>query len=334
MAYRATKVSTDPITYFLQSTDAGPYLRVSDIVLRANLDPREIFSGLIRFATNSQWSHSALLYLLNDPPQGFDNTFLVEAMTTGVRVASWRNEVLPIEKFTVGIRRVPLDWYIEPPQETAHRNPDDPEDVHGIAYLRHVRGMAIDQINNLYSQDVIDELTALYVERIAERYNIPGLAQVAKQAASWFGKRDNQGNPDESVMRFICSGLVQYSFFAALHRRIMNTIDVPGQQDAAQSNLSNLNRVVFRVDPDGVIPDYIQQVQSGKLKISDPIPSSVLNFLKTTTPADFNNSSNMVWRYIIRNGVVWQLDAVPDGYVAQSNDEATVLKMIQAEHRK
>src|SRR5579863_4589925 len=68
MAYRAIHLSNDPIAYFLQQSDEGPHLRVSDVVLRANLNPKEIFSSLIRFATNSTWSHSALLYLLNDPP--------------------------------------------------------------------------------------------------------------------------------------------------------------------------------------------------------------------------------------------------------------------------
>jgi hypothetical protein len=105
MAYRATFVSKDPLNYFLQTSDEGPHLRVSDVIVRTNLDPVQIFSRFIRLATNSHWSHSAILYLINDPPKGFDNTFLVEAMTSGVRVASWRNEVVSFNTFTVGIKR-------------------------------------------------------------------------------------------------------------------------------------------------------------------------------------------------------------------------------------
>src|SRR5574340_1605424 len=142
MEYRATLVSTDPLNYFLQTTDEGPYLRVSDVVLRENQNQKDIFSHFIRMATNSKWSHSALLYLISDPPKGFDNTFLVEAMTSGIRVASWRNEVVPFEQFSVGIRRPRLDWYIESPHEHSKHDPDDLEDIHGIAYLRHVRGIA------------------------------------------------------------------------------------------------------------------------------------------------------------------------------------------------
>src|ERR1700730_2592387 len=88
MAYRATYVSKDPLNYFLQTSDEGPRLRVSDVVVRVNLDPGQIFSRFIRMATNSQWSHSSLLYLINNQPNGLDNTVLVEAMTTVLRVCS------------------------------------------------------------------------------------------------------------------------------------------------------------------------------------------------------------------------------------------------------
>ena len=126
MTYRATFVSKDPLNYLLQTSDEGPYLRVSDVVVRSNLDPGQIFSRFIRMATNSQWSHSSLLYLISDPPNGFDNTFLVEAMTTGVRVASWRNEVVPFNTFTVGIKRPRLDWYVETPREINKHDPRRP----------------------------------------------------------------------------------------------------------------------------------------------------------------------------------------------------------------
>ncbi len=92
MAYRATCVAPDPLDYFLQRTDPD-VLRVADIVLRENKDPKEIFSHAIRLATGSKWSHSALFYLLSDPPRGFKNTFLVEAKTKGVFLVSWRERL-------------------------------------------------------------------------------------------------------------------------------------------------------------------------------------------------------------------------------------------------
>ncbi|MFL5627148.1 MAG: hypothetical protein ACJ788_16330 [Ktedonobacteraceae bacterium] len=326
MAFRATYLSNDPISYFLQSSDEGPRLRVADVVLRANQNPKEIFSHLIRLATDSHWSHSALLYLINDPPQGFDNTFLVEAVTTGVRVASWRNEVVPYEQFTVGIRRLALDWYAETPKDATTRQVSEREDVPGLAYLRHVRGLALDQINRLYNHNTVDELSALYIQRVARRYRIPFVPTLAEDIANHFKQRD------EAVLRFICSGLVQYSFFEALRRRVINDMAVPAHREYALSNLSNLHRIIFHPDPEGIIANYVQQVQSGKLDIAAPVPGPVLDLLKTTTPADLNNTTGLQWRYVIRKGWVWKITEAPAGYQPQSSDEAAVLNLMVPEH--
>lgn len=331
MVYRATLVSQEPLNYFLQTSDEGPFLRVSDVVLRADQDPHAIFSSLIRLATNSQWSHSALLYLISDPPQGFDNTFLVEAMTSGVRVASWRNEVVPFDMFNVGIKRLKLDWYVETPKEQAQHDPSDPEDIPGIAYLRHARGMALDQINTLYDHQAVNELTALYIEQISKTHlpHFPFIADAAEKAANLFKKWDESSN-SQSIMRFICSGLVQYAFFAALRTRIINDLLIPAHRDAAMSNLSNLARVIIRDDPNQVVPAYVRQVQSGKLQLSDPIPDDVLSLLKTTTPAEINNSPNLDWRYIVRKGVVWKINTDPQAStLAPGTDEADVLAMLE-----
>src|SRR5437588_4993955 len=150
-------------------------------------------------------------------------------MTTGIRVASWRNEVVPFEQFTVGIKRPRIDWYVETPRDIAKRAADDPEDVHGIGYLRHVRGIAVDQINGLYDHDTVNELTALYLERVTKRHlpGIPFIAQAAAGAANLFKKWDDDSSSATNVLRFICSGLVQYSFFAALRIRILSDLAVP-----------------------------------------------------------------------------------------------------------
>jgi hypothetical protein len=80
------------------------------------------------------------------------------------------------------------------------------------------------------------------------------------------------------------------------------------------------------------VPTYIQQVQSGKLNLADPIPEDVLDLLKTAIPADFNNSPNLEWRYLIREGWIWQIDEVADGYTPESEEEAEVLELLDPEH--
>lgn len=336
MAYNATLISQDPLTCFLEKKQDGPYLRVSDVLLRVNQSPKEIFAHLIRIATNSKWSHSSLVYLPSDPHEGYNNTFLVEALTKGIHITSWRNEVTPLEQFTVGVKRPVLDWYVETPYEISRHDPCDPEDEHGIAYLRHVRGIALDQINGLFDRKVVYELTALYAERVAKRHlkGVPQIAEAADSVANLFKKWDADSSSHQNILRFICSGLVQYSFFAALRIRILNSLDNPEDRDAAMSNLNNMHRIIFREDPEGIVPEYIQQVQSNKRKLSDPIPDDVLDLLKTATPADFNNSPNLQWRYVIRKGHVWQIHQVPDDYQPQSEDEANVLELLHPEHRE
>lgn len=331
MAFRATCVAPDPLDYFLRQTDA---IRVADIVLRENKDPKEIFAHAIRIGTGSKWSHSAIFYLLSDPARGFHNTFLIEAKTKGINMVSWRNEIVPYDNFTVGIKRPRLNWYRETPYEISRHTPLDPEDCYGIGYLRHVRGIAIDQINGLFDRKAVLELTALYIERVAERHlsAIPQIAEAAEHIATLLKKSEEKSYSIREPLRFMCSGLLQYSFFEALRIRIANDLAVPENREAALSNLNNLEQVIFRPDPDGIISDYLRRVQAGELDIAQPAPGEVLDFLKTATPADFNNSDRLEWRYVIRKGVVWKIDEAPDGYEAHTQDEADILKMLGEEH--
>ena len=335
MAYRAVCVAGDPLGYFLQENTEKHSLRVSDVILRYNHRHKDVFSHLIRITTNSKWSHSALIYLLSDPDKGFNNTFIVEARTKGIRVASWRNEVFPLKQFTIGIKRPRLDWYVETPYETSKHDPRAPEDTYGINYLRHVRGIAVDQINGLFDHKTVGEISALYIERASKRHlgNIPQVAEAADTVANFFKKWDESEDTSTNVLRFICSGLIQYSFFEALCIRIAHDLKVPEHRKAALSNLSNMHRIIFRDDPEGIIPNYVRQVQEGKLDVAHHASEDVLDFLKTATPADFNNSSNLEWRYIILEGVVWRIDEAPGDYQPKDAGEEAVLALLQAEHR-
>src|SRR5581483_3126135 len=294
----------DPLDYFMPPDETGPRLQISDVVLRINRSRREVFAYLIRSATNSKWSHSALVYLVNDPPRGLENTFLIEARPKGVIMTSWRNEVMPFDEFTVGIKRPKLDWYRENPYEQAKHDPRDPEDTHGIGYLRHVRGIAMDQMHGLYDHKVVWELASLYIERVARRRlsKVPQIAEAADRLAELFKKWDAKSAPDAHVMRFICSGLVQYSFFAALRFRLLKDLQIPAHREYALHNLRNLGRILFREDPDGGMETYIRKILDGTCRLADPVPDDVQDLLKTALPADFNNSPNLQWRYVVLNG--------------------------------
>lgn len=333
MSYRATQVSQDPLTYFMQQGEDGARLRVSDIVLRINHSRREVFAHLIRTATNSQWSHSALVYLVNDPPNGLENTFLIEARPKGVMMTSWRNEVIPYDEFTVGIKRPRLDWYRENPSEQSRHDPEDQEDIHGIDYLRHVRGVAADQMHGLFDHKVVWELASLYIERLARRRlsQIPQVAEAADKLAGFFKDWDMKSEPDAHVTHFVCSGLVQYSFFAALRYRILQNMQKAENRESALQNMQNMQHILFREDPDQIMSAYIQDILSAKLDLADPVPEDIQDMLKTALPVDFHNSPHLEWRYIVLNGNVWQIDTAPADYLPQSEDEKAVLEMIAPE---
>jgi hypothetical protein len=333
MGYRAIQVADNPLDYFLQHHDGRSLLQVSDVLLRANKDPKEVFARLIRAGTSSKWSHSAIFYLISDPYKGFNNTFLVEAKTKGINIASWRNEVVPFDQFTVGIKRPRLDWYVENADERSDHRKSNLEDTHAISYLRHVRGIAMDQINGLYDQKTVYELVALYARRAARKRlsSIPQVADAAGAVADFFKKWDASDSDATQVLRFICSGIVQYSFFEALRRRIMNDWDISAHREAAESNLQNMHRVIFREDPEQIIPNYIRQVQNGTLDIHRPAPEDVLDLLKMAVPSDFNDSANLEWRYVIFNGNVWQIEEMAEDYHAQSEEEAAALVLTKQE---
>lgn len=397
-AFRAAHLSVDPLSFVAQGKGVGPFLHIGDVILRENNDPNEMFAHLIRMATGGVWSHSALLCSLGDPPEGPNETFLIESRPRRTQFVSWREEVVPFDQFSVGIKRPCLDWYAETPEEAARHNPADPQDEPGIDYLRHVCGIAVDQINGLYDYQAVVELAALYLERLAKKQlgadlqvarggtqqpgafphavrattmlsdlfemegaiglterlerrtkelsgTVPRVAELVAHLADFFkrwkgvpaivdffGKWQEANYSADSVMRFICSGLEQYSYFEALRRRIMYDLAIPAHRDAAISNLENMQRVIFRDDPEGLIPAYVRDVRFGKRAISDPVPGTVLDLLKTAVPMDFNSSPNLEWRYIIRRGVVWRIEEAPADYTPQSEEVKEVLAMLCAKH--
>lgn len=331
MAYRPVCVAGDPLDYFLEENEEKFRMRIADVIVRQNKSATELFSRLIRLASDSLWSHSAIVYLLRDPHKGYNNTFLVEVTTKGAHVASWRKEIYPLKEFNVGIKRLNVDWYAETPYEKSRHDPADPEDTHGISFLRHVRGIALDQIDSLYDHKTVYEMTALYTERLAKRHlsSAPGVADAAASIATLFKKWDEDSDTSANMLHFICSGMVQYSFFEALRRRLINDLAIPEHRDAAMSNLYNMHRILFRDDPEGIFADYLQRVQSGKLDIATTVPGNVMDLLKTATPADFSCSENLEWRYIIRQGIVWRIDKIAGEYEPHDEEEAEVLKLVK-----
>ncbi|GAC1616891.1 MAG: hypothetical protein NVS4B11_05390 [Ktedonobacteraceae bacterium] len=289
---------------------------MADVVLRTTQSPMHIIGRLIRFATRSRWSHAALVLLLSNSRQGYDSTFLIEAITKGIRVVAWSKVLTPYQEVTIRVKRLKMDWYVETTYERERHTTHDPEDTHG-----------------LYDRKVVYELTALYAKRVLRRHlkAFPVFAHLAASLANFFRTWSLDTSSSDTLENFICSGLIQYSFFEALRERILH--DLTKAEDR-ETVMQNLHHVIFCDDPDGVIAEYVWQIQVGKRNLDDPIPGAVLDLLKTALPADFNNSLDLQWCYIIHQGKVWQIDDVAEGYRPQSEEEAFVLDLLKPEHWK
>jgi hypothetical protein len=70
--------------------NADHHMRIGDIVLSRS---PTLTSWLIRYATGSKFSHAALVFLVPQPEDGLNNTFLLESISSGVGLANLRDYI-------------------------------------------------------------------------------------------------------------------------------------------------------------------------------------------------------------------------------------------------
>ena len=179
------------------------YLRRGDILLSRSVT---FYSWLIRIATNSPFSHCALVFLLPEPEKQLYNIFLLECVKSGVGVASLRSYISnKSERTQIAIKRLNQPWA------------DDD-------FQKQVGGIMLDYVHTGY-----DFNRALKI----------GWAFLFGATLGWFklfgNSNDTMSNAVKRTKRrsrnwippeFICGGFVQYGFLQALLRRHGNPADV------------------------------------------------------------------------------------------------------------
>jgi Permuted papain-like amidase enzyme, YaeF/YiiX, C92 family len=179
------------------------YLRRGDILLSRSAT---VFSWLIRLATNSPFSHCALVFLLPQPEKQLYNTFLLESIKSGVGVANLRSYISnKSERNQIAIKRLNQPWA------------DD-------EFQKQVGGIMLDYVHAGY-----DFNRALKI----------GWTFLFGVTLGWFklfGKpNDTMSNAVKRTKRlsrnwippeFICGGFVQYGFLQAQMRHNGNPQDV------------------------------------------------------------------------------------------------------------
>lgn len=194
-----------PYGPMIELVEGGRLKRADILVTRSK---GSLLGWLIRFGTGSYWNHAALVYVIKDPQQGYDTTFIIESGGGGIDIHNIEHYFRNTKKFDIGIKRLEKDWF--------------QSDAEGISYRKRVRGFALHEIDDKYDYRMIIGigrkiarqiiLAAIFPwlrlkEPARRRAHIPKIVKKLK------------------VNAYICSGFVQWAYYRAVLKMMEETED-------------------------------------------------------------------------------------------------------------
>ena len=171
------------------------FLRRGDIVLSRS---PTLTSWLIRKATGSNFSHAALVFLVPQPDEGFNSTFLLESTSSGVGLANLRDYIggknPKAELVVVRLRAEEL----------------------GEGYYKQVRGLMLDHVRSGYDFGKVVKLSLslFFGMRLGWSRLRLGSRHSMRDAVDRTRRRLTKWVPPQ----FICSGFIQYGLVQAAVR--------------------------------------------------------------------------------------------------------------------
>ncbi len=175
--------------------DADTHLQRGDIILSRS---PTFNSHFIRFATNSQFSHAAMVFLTPKKEEGYNNTFVLESTSAGVGLSNLKDYVLGKTRSEVVVLRL------------QHRQADE-------AFFKSVRGLMLDHVKSGYDfgRAVRIALSVVFGLRLVGSRFIKGSHKSMRNAVAGTRRRmmRNWVPP-----QFICSGFIQYGLVEAARR--------------------------------------------------------------------------------------------------------------------
>lgn len=249
---------------------AKEYLTRADVVLtRRDYDPT---SFAIRWATDSPYSHAALVF--NRPRQetGISSTFVIEAGSGGVDLTNLRDYISDKSSF-IAIKRFKKEWFNEELQGR-------------------VRGVLLEKIKDSYNYWAIGRIARnlWFGVQTATRRNRERSVQAYK---------DNEWKPPSE---FICSGLVQIGFVEATIESIK----------AGRLPPSALRDVVFLQRQRRWLPNENGWKRLDTAKARDTavqFRQQNLAALESITPEDLARSDKLEWLYVIKSNMVYKVNS-------------------------
>jgi hypothetical protein len=216
-------------------------MRVNDFLAQADffLDRGDIIltrgnylsSKAIRLIIGSFFSHAALVFLLPQPENGFNNTFILESMPTGIGLAKFKSYI-------------------------GGQNPTE-----DVAILR-MQGVGLDET-------YFKQVGALMLDYVKTSYDFGrainlGLSLFFSMRRKW-SRRGRQFSIVKHWVpsQFICSGFIQYGFVEALRRKGIDPSPVIFNKDISANDREGL----LAVSPEDIaksgIPKWLYATKRG-----------------------------------------------------------------------
>jgi len=248
---------------------AGNYLERADVVLtRRDWD---LTSWMIRWATNSPFSHAAMVFTSPQLETGYSNTFVIEAGTGGVDLTNLRDYIADKSAF-LAIKRFKKEWFDAPKRAR-------------------VRGLLLDKIKASYNYWAIG-----YIARNLW-FGVERSVSGDKEALRNFRERDWDA-PNE----YICSGLVQIGFVEAILEYIKSDQLPPSAIGDVVFEPVAATRLPEKDDW-----QYLDPVSSKTTAVL--FRKQNFDALQSVTPEDLASSDKLEWLYFIKNGMVYKVSS-------------------------
>lgn len=258
-----------PVGEFL----AGNYLKKADVMLTRRSG--DIASSVIRWATNSQFSHAALVYTAPPFDEGLGEPFVIEAGTSGVDLTKLTDYAAGEHATFVAIKRLrPNAWFNESRQAR-------------------VRGVLLDKIKARYDFWTIWKIARTIWFGVQTKVN------TKQKTVESYRKRDWQP-PNE----YICTGLVQIGF-------VEMAVEAIKRGDVSPEVLRD---VVFTKDAEKFLPPpgtwrYLgDDAKSTAINFQEVLSDE----LYAATPEDLAQSDKLDWLYLVKDGSVYKISSYAD----------------------
>jgi hypothetical protein len=144
----------------------------------------------------------------------------------------------------------------------------------GLRFRRRVRGFALEEIDDKYDHRLIVDIARKILRQLILAAIFPWLR---RKAPSQRRVRIPKIAKRLDINAYICSGFVQWAYYRGVGKVLAETGDTDGQK---------LRDVIYNPE--------ISQDDSEEALLS-------------TTPADLASSDKLTWKYIVKDGVVWEV---------------------------